>query len=159
MYQTVIFMLEAVVFALIGVELPTLIRDLGQTGRWPLAAATIVISLIVQGFTLQPLARLAGFGPATAGPHHEETLARLRMAEAGLARLEELAEGGTAPDEVLDRLRTSLQARIETTRVTGSLAHLGGADQLARDGDGWFRTVGPRGPTMRNRPGPMQAAG
>ena len=193
-YQTVIFVLEAVVFALIGLELPTLVRDLGHAGRWPLAAlavtatlmatrvawvfpafaiaqrrrgsrrlswptaavvswagtrgvvplaaalsipltttsgaplpqrdlvlvlaaATIVISLIVQGFTLEPLARLAGFGPAVAGPGHEETLARLRMAEAGLARLDELAEDGTVPDEVIDRLRTGLQARIGATRA------------------------------------------
>jgi CPA1 family monovalent cation:H+ antiporter len=193
-YQTVIFVLEAVVFALIGLELPTLVRDLGSAGRWPLAAlavtatlmatrvawvfpvfaisgrrrgthrpswpvsavvswagtrgvvplaaalsipltttggaplpqrdlvlvlaaATIVISLIVQGFTLEPLARLAGFGPAAGGTGHEETLARLRMAEAGLARLEELAEDRAAPDEVIDRLRTSLQARIGTTRA------------------------------------------
>lgn len=82
-----------------------------------LAAATIVVSLIVQGFTLEPLARLAGFGPVVPGPGHEETLARLRMAEAGLARLEEVAEDGTAPDEVIDRLRASLQARIGTTRA------------------------------------------
>jgi Na+/H+ antiporter len=193
-YQTVIFVLEAVVFALIGLELPTLVRDLGHAGRWPLAAlaitgtliaarvawvfpafaiaqrrrgnrrpswpvpavvswagtrgvvplaaalsipltttgggplpqrdlvlvlaaATIVISLIVQGFTLEPLARLAGFGPAVAGPGHEEALARLRMAEAGLARLDELADNGAAPDEVIDRLRASLQARIGTTRA------------------------------------------
>jgi len=197
-YQTVIFVLEAVVFALIGLELPTLVRDLGSAGRWPLAAlavtatlmatrvawvfpvfaisgwrrgkrrpswpvpavvswagtrgvvplaaalsiplttadgsplpqrdlvlvlaaATIVISLIVQGFTLEPLARIAGFSPAVAGPGHEETLARLRMAEAGLARLDELASDGAAPDEVIDRLRASLQARIGTTRAsTGS---------------------------------------
>ena len=193
-YQTVIFVLEAVVFALIGLELPTLIGDLGRGGRWPLAAlavtatlmatrvawvfpvlaitgwrrgtrrpswpaaavvswagtrgvvplaaalsipltaasggalpqrdlvlvlaaATIVISLIVQGFTLEPLARLAGFGPAAAGLSHEETLARLHMAKAGLARLEELAEGGAATDEVIDRLRVGLQARIGTTRA------------------------------------------
>ena len=194
LYQTVILVLESVVFALIGLELPTLVRDLGSSGRWPLAAlavtatliatrvawvfrslpspagaaaraarpgrwqpwcrgqapagwcrwppplsipltaagggrlpqrdlvlvlaaATIVISLIVQGFTLEPLARLAGFGPAVARPGHEETLARLRMAEAGLARLEELAEAGAADDEVIDRLRASLQARIGTTRA------------------------------------------
>jgi monovalent cation/hydrogen antiporter len=193
-YQTVIFVLEAVVFALIGLELPTLVRDLGHAGTWPLAAlavtatliatrvawvfpvlaisgwrhgtyrpswpvpavvswagtrgvvplaaalsipltttggaplpqrdlvlvlaaATIVISLIVQGFTLEPLARLAGFGKAAAGPGHEETLARLRMAEAGLARLDELAADGAAPDEVIDRLRAGLQARIGTTRA------------------------------------------
>jgi CPA1 family monovalent cation:H+ antiporter len=193
-YRTVIFVLEAVVFALIGLELPTLVRDLGRGGTWPLAAvavtatliatrvawvfpvfaisarrrgtrrpswqtaavvswagtrgvvplaaalsipltaadggalpqrdlvlvlaaATIVISLIVQGFTLEPLARLAGFGPAAAGTGHEETVARLRMAEAGMARLEELAEDRAAPDEVIDRLRTSLQARIGNTRA------------------------------------------
>jgi monovalent cation/hydrogen antiporter len=191
-YQTVIFLLESVVFALIGLELPTLVRELGSSGRWPLAAlavtgtliatrvawvfpvwaayqwrrgkrrpswpvpavvswagtrgvvplaaalsiplttasgaalpqrdlvlvlaaAAIVISLIVQGFTLEPLARLAGFGVA-AGPAHEETIARLRLAEAGLARLDELAEAGAAPDEMIDRLRTGLQARIGTTR-------------------------------------------
>jgi CPA1 family monovalent cation:H+ antiporter len=193
-YQTVIFVLEAVVFALIGLELPTLVRDLGHGGRWPLAAlavtgtliatrvawvfpvfavsswrrgnrrpswpvpavvtwagtrgvvplaaalsipltttggaplpqrdlvlvlaaATIVISLIVQGFTLELLAHLAGFAPATASPRHEETIARLHMAEAGLARLDELADSGAAPDEAIDRLRASLQARIGTTRA------------------------------------------
>ena len=43
-----------------------------------LAAATIVVSLLVQGFTLEPLARLAGFGRAgPADPLHEETIARL----------------------------------------------------------------------------------
>jgi monovalent cation/hydrogen antiporter len=192
-YQTVIFLLESAVFALIGLELPTLVRDLGSTGRWPLAAlavtvtlivtrvawvfpvwavsqwrrgrsrpswpvpavvswagtrgvvplaaalsiplttvsgaalpqrdlvlvlaaAAIVISLIVQGFTLEPLARLAGFGPAT-GSAHEATIARLRLAEAGLARLDELAETGAAPDEVIDRLRAGLQDRIGTTRA------------------------------------------
>ena len=83
-----------------------------------LAAAAIVISLLVQGFTLEPLARFAGFGPAKAAdPRHEETVARLRLAEAGLARLGELAETGAAPDAVIDRLRTSLQARIGSTRA------------------------------------------
>ena len=145
-YQTVIFVLESVVFSLIGLQLPTLVRALGRSGqwlagrargdrdpdrhpdgvglpavggwpaaprrappglagpppwspgpapagwcRWPprcpsrsprpagpplpqrdlvlvLAAAAIVISLVVQGFTLEPLARLAGFGPRTAPP-------------------------------------------------------------------------------------------
>ncbi len=194
MYQTVIFLLESVVFALIGLELPTLVRELGRTGRWPLAAlavtgtliatrvawvfpvfafsqrrrgkrrlswpvpavvswagtrgvvplaaalsiplttasgaalpqrdlvlvlaaAAIVMSLIVQGFTLEPLARLAGFGPAADGPRHEETIARLRLAEAALARLDELADNGAASDELIDRLRTTLQARIGNTRA------------------------------------------
>jgi CPA1 family monovalent cation:H+ antiporter len=193
-YQTVIFLLESVVFALIGLQLPMLVRELGRAGRWPLAAlavtgtliatrvawvfpvfafsqrrrgkrrpswpvpavvswagtrgvvplaaalsiplatasgaalpqrdlvlvlaaAAIVISLIVQGFTLEPLARLAGFGPAAADPRHEETIARLHMAEASLARLDELADSSAAPDEVIDRLRAGLQARIGDTRA------------------------------------------
>ena len=193
-YQVVIFVLESVVFSLIGLELPTLVRALGHTGGWlvaalavtgtliairaawvfvmsalsgrrggtrpawpaaavvswagtrgvvplaaalsiplttasgaplpqrdlvlVLAAATIVVSLIVQGLTLEPLARLAGFGRAgPAGPVHEETIARLRLAEAGLARLEELAEDETAPDAVIDRLRAGLETRIGTTRA------------------------------------------
>jgi monovalent cation/hydrogen antiporter len=194
-YQTVIFVLESVVFSLIGLELPTLVRDLGNAGHWlaaalavtvtliatrvawifpgwaitqrrrgerrpswaaptviswagtrgvvPLAAAlsipltdasgaplpqrnlvlvltaaAIVISLIVQGFTLEPLARFVGFGRAgTADPRHEETVARLRLAEAGLARLDELAEGDSAPDEVIDRLRANLEARVGNARA------------------------------------------
>ena len=40
-YQTVIFVLESVVFALIGLELPTLVRELGRSGRWPLAALAV----------------------------------------------------------------------------------------------------------------------
>ncbi len=189
-YQTLIFVLESVVFSLIGLQLPTLVRELGHTGQWPLAAlavtgtliatrvawvfpvfaisgwrrgrrrpswpvpavvswagtrgvvplaaalsiplttasgaalpqrdlvlvsaaAVIVVSLIVQGFTLEPLARLAGFGQATAAdPLHEETVARLRLAEAG-----ELAESSAAPDAVIDRLRTGLQTRIGNTRA------------------------------------------
>ena len=82
-----------------------------------LSAAAIVTSLIGQGFTLEPLARLAGFGPAAPGPGHEQTTARLRLAQAGLARLDELAKDGAAPGEVTGPLRASLQARIGTTRA------------------------------------------
>jgi CPA1 family monovalent cation:H+ antiporter len=45
-YQTVTFVLEAVVFALIGLELPTLVRDLGHAGRWPVAALAVTATLI-----------------------------------------------------------------------------------------------------------------
>jgi len=192
-YQTIIFVLESAVFSLIGLELPTLVRDLGNAGHWLLAAlavsvtlivtrvawvfpgwaitqrrrgarpswpvpavvswagtrgvvplaaalsipltdasgaplpqrglvlvltaAAIVISLVVQGFTLEPLARFAGFGRAASDPRHEETVARLRLAEAGLARLDELAESDAAPDEVIDRLRVNLEARIGNART------------------------------------------
>ena len=81
-----------------------------------LATTVIVVSLIVQGLTLEPLARFAGIAqPATA--RHEETIARLRLAEAALARLDELAGSEAAPDAVIDRARASLQARIGHTRT------------------------------------------
>ena len=196
-YQTVIFLLESVVFSLIGLQLPSLIRDLSHTQAWPaealavagtlivtrilwvfppsavtqrrsgtrrpswpvpavvswactrgvvpltaalsipltaadgtplprrdlvlvLATAVIVISLVVQGLTLEPLVRLAGIArPAAA--RHEETMARLRLAEAALARLDELAASQCAADDVIDRARASLQARIghARTRIDG----------------------------------------
>lgn len=200
-YQTVVFLLESVVFSLIGLELPTLIRALSRTGqRWPLealaisgtliatrvlwvfplsaivqwrrgarrpswqvpavvswagtrgvvplaaalsiplttaaspaspiasplperdlvlvlATAVIAISLILQGFTLEPLVRFAGISRPAADTRHEETVARLRLAEAGLARLDELADLEAVPDVVVDRLRRSLQARISHNRA------------------------------------------
>jgi CPA1 family monovalent cation:H+ antiporter len=193
-FETVIFLLESVVFSLIGLELPTLIRSLSHAPGWPLAAlavagtliaarvlwifpswlisqrrqgtrrpswavpavvswagargvvplaaalsiplttvsgaplpdrdlvlvlaaAVIVISLIVQGLTLEPLVKFAGLAQPAADARHEETVARLRMAEAGLARLDELAGSEAADDAVIDRLRESLQARIGRGRV------------------------------------------
>jgi CPA1 family monovalent cation:H+ antiporter len=189
-YQTVIFVLESVVFSLIGLQLPALVRAQGHPGQWlwaavavsatlivtrvawvfplhaaaqwrrgirraawpvpaviswagtrgvvPLAAAlsiplvtahgaplpqrdlvlvvatvVIAVTLVVQGLTLEPLARFAGIGePQAPGPGHEETIARLQLAEAALARLDELAEARSAPDEVIDRVRAGLQVRI-----------------------------------------------
>jgi len=192
-YQTVIFLLESVVFSLIGLQLPTLIRDLSHGEAWPtealavagtlivtrmlwvfplsavaqrrsgvrrptwpvpavvswagtrgvvplaaalsipltsasgiplpqrdlilvLATAVIVISLVVQGLTLEPLVRLAGITRADSA-RHEEAVARLRLAEAALARLDELADDDRAADNTIDRARASLQARIERTRA------------------------------------------
>jgi CPA1 family monovalent cation:H+ antiporter len=202
-YQTVIFLLESVVFSLIGLQLPALIRDLSHGKAWPagalavagtlivtrilwvfplsavvqrrggvrrpswpvpavmswagtrgvvplaaalsipltaasgaplpqrdlilvLATSVIVVSLVVQGLTLEPLVRLAGIAQP-GDTRHEETVARLRLAEAALARLEELADGASADDasavdasaadDAIDRARASLQARIGRTRA------------------------------------------
>jgi CPA1 family monovalent cation:H+ antiporter len=189
-YQTLIFVLESVVFSLIGLELPTLTRALTSTGQWLLpalavtatlivtriawvfplwaavqrrrgarrpdwavpaviswagtrgvvplaaalsiplttasgaalpqrdlvvvtAAAAIVCSLLVQGSTLEPLARAAGLAPApAAAPGHEDTIARLQLAEAALARLDELADGNAAPDAEPGKL-TERQLRAD----------------------------------------------
>ncbi|HEU5417697.1 MAG TPA: Na+/H+ antiporter [Streptosporangiaceae bacterium] len=192
-YQTVIFLLESVVFSLIGLELPTLIRDLSHAEAWPaealavtgvlivtriawvfpqsavtqrgsgtrrlswpvpavvswagtrgvvpltaalsipltsasgaplprrdlilvIATAVIVVSLIVQGLTLEPLVRLAGIARPDSA-RHEETVARLRLAEAALARLDELAASQSADDDVIDQARAGLQARIGHARA------------------------------------------
>ncbi len=190
-YQTVVFLLESVVFGLIGLELPTLVRAsssggpawllqalaitatlivvrvlwvfplaalmrrrrggarpswqvpavvswAGARGVVPLAAAlsiplttdsgaplphrdlvlllataVIVITLVVQGFTLAPLVRRAGVALAPSDVRHEDTVARLHVARAGLAHLEQLADLELAPDTVLDQLRRTLQARID----------------------------------------------
>jgi monovalent cation/hydrogen antiporter len=197
-YQTLIFLLESAVFSLIGLQLPSLIRDLSRAEAWPgealaiagtlivvrmvwvfplsrvvqrrtgvqhlswhapavvswagtrgvvplaaalsipltaangtplprrdlllvLAAAVIVFSLVAQGLTLEPLARFAGIArPAAA--RQEESIARVRLAEAGLARLEELADAEAAPDVVIHRVRAGLQVRIERARVEAPLA-------------------------------------
>jgi monovalent cation/hydrogen antiporter len=192
-YQTVIFLLESVVFSLIGLQLPTLIRALSHAEAWPLealavagtliairilwvfplsaviqrrsgtrrpslavpavvswagtrgvvplaaalsipltsasgapltqrdlilvlATAVIVVSLIVQGLTLEPLARFAGITrPADA--RHEEVIGRLRLAEAALARLDELADDEAASDAVIDRARAGLHSRVGQARA------------------------------------------
>jgi CPA1 family monovalent cation:H+ antiporter len=204
-YQTVIFLLETVVFSLIGLQLPALIRNLPGGEAWPadalavagtlmvtrilwvfplsavvqrrsgvrrptwpvpavvswagtrgvvplaaalsipltsasgaplpqrdlilvLATAVIVISLVVQGLTLEPLVRLAGIARQDGG-RHEETMARLRLAEAALARLDELADDDCAADDAIDRARASLQARIGRTR-----ARIDGTEAAEPDG-------------------------
>jgi Na+/H+ antiporter len=204
-YQTVIFLLESVVFSLIGLQLPALIRALPQNEAWPadalavagtlivarmlwvfplsaviqrrdgarrlswpvsavvswagtrgvvplaaalsipltsasgaplprrdlvlvIATAVIVISLIVQGLTLEPLVRLAGIARPDRA-RHEETVARLRLAEAALARLDELAAGDCAADDAIDRARATLQARIGRTR-----ARIDGTEEPEPDG-------------------------
>ena len=76
----------------------------------------IVVTLVVQGLTLEPLVRLAGIA-RPGDTRHEETVARLRLAEAALARLDELADGDCAADDAIDRARAGLQARIGRTRA------------------------------------------
>jgi Na+/H+ antiporter len=209
-YQTVIFLLETVVFSLIGLQLPALIRNLPGGEAWPvdalavagtlmvtrivwvfplsavvqrrsgvrrpswpvpavvswagtrgvvplaaalsipltsasgallpqrdlilvLATTVIVISLVVQGLTLEPLVRLAGIARQDDG-RQEETTARLRLAQAAMARLDELADDASAADasaadDAIDRARAGLQARIARTR-----ARIDGTEAAEPDG-------------------------
>jgi CPA1 family monovalent cation:H+ antiporter len=195
-YGTVIFLLETVVFSLIGLQLPTLIRRLSAAGQpWLLAAvaitatlllvriawvfplallrqwrtgsvsrrrlwqvpavvswagargvvplaaalsiplvdtrgqpiaqrdlllvlstAVIAISLVVQGFTLAPLVRLAGVAVPSGQAGDEYARARLRVAEAAMTYLDELAEMEAVPAVVLDRVRRNLQTRMDVAQ-------------------------------------------
>ena len=101
-----------------------------------LTTAVIVITLVVQGFTLAPLVRRAGIALAPDDVRQEHTTARLALAQAGLSHLDHLTEAAAAPDFVLEALRNSWQNRIERIKEhknselphTGSLYH-----QLRRD--------------------------
>ncbi|MCQ4084892.1 Na+/H+ antiporter [Streptomyces sp. RB6PN25] len=189
-YGTVVFLLESVVFAIIGLELPGLVRELapderawplgvlavagtvigvrllgvfplstlmqrrrgdgpvswrvpavvswaGTRGILPLAAAlsipltthggsplphralvlvlttsVIVVTLVVQGFTLAPVVRWSGIALEPEHTAREEAKARDALARAGLAALDELADLEAAPAIVIDQLRRDLQARL-----------------------------------------------
>ena len=95
-----------------GTPLPD--RDLVQV----LATVVIAISLVVQGFTLEPLVRRAGIALEPAVGAKEDTLARLKLAEASLDHLEQLedAEGGSPI--VIERARRNLLARRDRIRTT-----------------------------------------
>ena len=82
-----------------------------------------MISLVAQGLTLGPLVRLAGIA-RPGDVRQEEAVARLRLAEAALARLDELTAGHRAAGDAADRARASLRARIgrARARVEGSRA-------------------------------------
>jgi Na+/H+ antiporter len=197
-HATVVFMLESVVFALIGLELPDLIHGLstanqhwflpalaitatlmlvrvawvfplaafrnwrhigtsrmgwqvpavvswaGARGVVPLAAAlsipladaagqplpqrdlllvlataVIVISLVVQGFTLAPLVRLTDLAIPPGDAAGEYSRARLRVAEAGLAYVDELEALEKVPPVVIDQIRRSLETRVELAQGDG----------------------------------------
>ena len=120
--QMVLRLLAAAAEHWLGNRLNDYLRD-------PDEYRAIVISLIVQGLTLEPLVRRAGIARPDSDARHEQTLARLRLAEAALARLDELAAGDCAADDVIDRARASLQARIGRTR-----ARIDGTEAAEPDG-------------------------
>jgi NhaP-type Na+/H+ or K+/H+ antiporter len=188
--DTVVFLLESVVFSLIGLQLPALIRAVdGPTWVWmaqaaaitatllairalwvfpmslavparrgarrswripavvswagargvlPLAAAlsiplttssgaplagrnhvlllttaVIVITLVVQGFTLGPLVRRAGVALPSDHARTEEAAALLAMSRAALDHLDQLEHLEAAPEVLVAQLRQILQSRLE----------------------------------------------
>ena len=99
----------------------------------------IVISLIVQGLTLEPLVRRTAVTQPAASTQQEDAAARLRLAEAGIARLDELAASEEVPGVEIDRIRRVLNARIGQAR--SRLHKDGDAAQDARSGRDVHRGV------------------
>jgi Na+/H+ antiporter len=75
-----------------------------------LTFAVILATLVVQGLTLPGLIRVLGVSD-DGGAEREEAKARIRTAEAALARLEELLEEGVVHPQTAQRLRGSLGFR------------------------------------------------
>ncbi|MFJ1708419.1 Na+/H+ antiporter [Kitasatospora sp. NPDC088346] len=188
-YAVVVFLLESVVFSIVGLELPALVRDLpAGTGWWPLQAlalaavliavrvlstlpltravkptqgrlswrvagvvtwagtrgvmplaaalsiplvtddgtplagrplvlvlttAVVVFTLVVQGLTLAAVVNRSGLALEPEHTAREEDDARDALNRAALEHVEHLATLETMPDTALDRVRRSLNARLD----------------------------------------------
>lgn len=95
---------------------PVPFRDLVQV----IATAVIVISLVMQGFTLAPLVRLTDLAVTPEDEQAEFARVRLRLAEAGLEYVESQVDLETVAPVVAERVRRSLQARVELAREASS---------------------------------------
>ena len=91
---------------------PMPFRDLVQV----IATAVIVISLVVQGFTLAPLVSLTGVAVPPADEQAELVRVRLHLAEAALDYIDGQVDRETVAPVVADRVRQSLRARVELAR-------------------------------------------
>ncbi len=89
-----------------------------------LAAVVVVVTLIGQGLTLGPLLEALGLAEGDE-QRRREAVARQRVTEAGLARLDELAEDGEVDEDTANVYRQLFELRLERVRAA-----------LGDDGDG-----------------------
>ena len=103
----------------IVLTLPTMLNGRAFTERPTLvflAAIVVVATLIGQGLTLGPLLR--GLGLAQSERHQRaEASARAKVTEAGLARLDELAEAGEVDEDTASVYRQLFEMRLDRVRV------------------------------------------
>ncbi|MER5929066.1 Na+/H+ antiporter [Streptomyces sp. NPDC002054] len=103
-----------------ALSIPVAADDGTLLGQRPLVlvltTSVVVVTLVAQGFTLAGVVRRSGIALEPDHTAREEASARCSLAEAGIRRLDEMAELEAVPDTVADRLRRSLQARMEHAR-------------------------------------------
>lgn len=81
-----------------------------------LASVVVVVTLIGEGLTLAPLLRALGL--VMDEEHRErEVRARARVVEAGLARLDELAEAGEVDEDTANVYRQLFEMRLDRVRA------------------------------------------
>jgi monovalent cation/hydrogen antiporter len=81
-----------------------------------LAAVVVMATLIGQGLTLAPLLRALGLAQSERHQRAEAS-ARVKVTEAGLARLDELAETGEVDEDTANVYRQLLEMRLDRVRV------------------------------------------
>jgi Na+/H+ antiporter len=103
----------------IVLTLPTMLNGRAFTERPTLvflAAIVVMATLIGQGLTLGPL--LGALGLAQSERHQRaEASARAKVTEAGLARLDELAEAGEVDEDTASVYRQLFEMRLDRVRV------------------------------------------
>ena len=80
-----------------------------------LAAVVVVVTLVGQGLTLGPLLGALGLAQGDE-QRRREAVARQRVTEAGLARLDELAEAGEVDEDTANVYRQLFELRLERVR-------------------------------------------
>ena len=94
-----------------------------------LAAVVVVVTLLGEGLTLSPLVQRLGLAQ-TEEQQRREAVARQRVTEAGLARLDQLAEAGEVDEDTANVYRQLFELRLDRVR------------SVLGDGDGPSDTTG-----------------
>ena len=81
-----------------------------------LAAVVVIVTLVGQGLTLGPLLGALGLAQGEE-KRRREAVARQRVTEAGLARLDELAENGDVDEDTANVYRQLFELRLERVRA------------------------------------------
>ena len=99
-----------------------------------LAGVVVVATLVGHGLTLAPLLGVLGLAQSDVR-RRVEARARARVTEAGLARLDELAESGEVDEDTASVYRQLFEMRLDRVRAAlGDAGGDGGATEAARYG-------------------------